>query len=254
MADELPHFGRWQKAKNRKFDETIVFVHHFGGNRSTSKRHQEFVNDLGFDCVAFDLAFNSPPTIPQMLKFITNFLFNPLSKIWLDVWIDQINDIPDAVPGKKILYSFSTPSAAAPGVIVEKKRQDVTAWVTDGGPFLDAWKCLGNYYRHQTKLTPHAQKIGTAVGYALLGQIGFEKRVNKWMRDFPAQIPILSVRSGRDKLVPVSAIDLFFHEKKKNLEVFEISESEHLEGLKTFPEKYRSVVGQFLSARSDSSR
>ena len=54
MSDEfLPFEGEWGRARERKFRETIVFVHHFGGSKRTVLRHVKMANDLGFDTAIY---------------------------------------------------------------------------------------------------------------------------------------------------------------------------------------------------------
>src|SRR5262245_31645992 len=98
-STRLPLDGRWVCSSKRQFEETIVFVHHYGGNRTNVKKHQEFVADLGFDSVAFTLTF---PYRPGWLKH------TPMGHLYWGVrdrWQQEIGQIIDAVPRQKIIYS-----------------------------------------------------------------------------------------------------------------------------------------------------
>ena len=53
----IPFDGQYFPSPEKKFRETIILVHHFGGSYHSLKRHQQFYNDLGFDCVGFNLSF-----------------------------------------------------------------------------------------------------------------------------------------------------------------------------------------------------
>ena len=214
-------------AKTRSFQETIVFTHHFGGQSSSTRRHQEFVNQLGFDCVSFNFRYNEIP--------------------WGKFWKRQLLQVLDEVPGDKIIYSFSSPSVATASAIVDEGRKDIKAWITDGGPFLEAFDCLVNYFRCQTILPRPFQIFGGAAGYVLMGAFGYEARVKNWMANFPKEVSILSIRSGQDKMVPVRAIDAFFAtDRNLDIEKFELFKAEHLEGLKNFPALYKPRVKDFL--------
>jgi hypothetical protein len=227
-----PQKPRWHRAKTRLFEETIVFTHHFGGHGASTKRHQDFVNALGFDCVSFNLAKDW-----RTLKLET----------FRQAWVKQLTGILDQVPGPKILYTFSSPSLATPEVIVDEKRNDIRAWICDGGPFLQMLHCFQNYYRYQANLTGALNQLAAVFAYGIVGCIGLESKVHQWMRDFPKDIPILSIRSGHDKMVPLSAIDEFFAGTSHlNFQKLEIAEAEHLEGLKHFPGIYEPTVRNFL--------
>lgn len=47
--------GQLYKSANKKFNETVILVPFFGAERQNLRRHIEFLNELGYDCVAFEL-------------------------------------------------------------------------------------------------------------------------------------------------------------------------------------------------------
>jgi len=221
----------YSRATHQNFEETIVFTHHFGGSHATTKRHQDFVNDLGFDCVSFDL----------------NCAKIPVYKTFFQVWREEIHGVLNAVPGNKIIFSFSSPSAASLATIIDGNRKDVRAWITDGGPFFDTFNCLENFYRFITPVAPWKLELMTAAAFVKIGGIGYKSRVRRQFESWPADIPILSIRTGNDRLVPIPAIDKFFAAGQNlPLQTFEITEAQHLEGLKNFPDLYKHAVKEFL--------
>ncbi|MCB0368686.1 MAG: hypothetical protein KDD45_04370, partial [Bdellovibrionales bacterium] len=102
---KLPYQAKRYLSKHKTFSEIIVFVHFYEGSAALIKRHVQLVNSMGFDAVAFDLLPSS------------SILRNPLSKRKYlgikHIWADQIESILNAIPEKKILFSFSNPSASA---------------------------------------------------------------------------------------------------------------------------------------------
>jgi pimeloyl-ACP methyl ester carboxylesterase len=229
-VNPLPHKGLWSRAETKRFAETVVFLHHFGGHRSSTHRHQKFVNTLGFDCVAFNL--------PSQIRSLSTFH---------EIWARQLSDILDAISGPKILMSFSTPSLAAFEVIGRLKRSDIRAWVCDGGPYLNPI-CVRNYYWHHIQAPLWLATIEGAIGYVLLFGLGFRKRVQQGFEGFPKDFPVLSVRAGQDMLVPERYIEEFFDLGKNiHLQVLQIPDAAHLEGLKSFPDVYGPRVKKFLT-------
>lgn len=241
----LPHEGHRFAAANKRFQETIVFLHHFGGNWESTRRHQHFVGDLGFDCVSLTLSRNRVPQPKDFIDFP--------SRTWMSVWIQELKEILDLIPGRKILFSFSTPSVAALGTIVTENRSDIAAWICDGGPFLHSLHCLGNYLRYQTK-TPAALILPIAwLSRTLMGGVNFETTISNWIRHYPAETPVLSVRCGEDRLVPLeAAAQLFDVNPNVPLQVLQIPEADHLEGLRLFPKIYEPAVSQFLTKHARS--
>ncbi len=54
----IPGEGAILSSPNKKYEELIVFVHFFGGNKLSMRRHVDFVNELGFDALTFNLSFD----------------------------------------------------------------------------------------------------------------------------------------------------------------------------------------------------
>jgi pimeloyl-ACP methyl ester carboxylesterase len=232
MTSDSPPSLHYHRAAKKSFQETIVFTHHFGGHHPSTKRHQDFVNELGFDCVSFDLNCKAPSSIFSTFR---------------SDWVAEVRDVLNQLPGEKIMYTFSSPSMATLGAIADGPRRDVRVWICDGGPFFQAYQCLKNYYIYQTKIPSALRDLVTSIAYLRIGAVGYETTVKRWFREFPPGVPILSIRAGQDKLVPVSAIDGFFAAGEHlQLHKLELSQAQHLEGLKTFPDAYKTGVKQFL--------
>jgi len=246
----LPFEGERRFSPSKKYEETVVFVHHFGGHKWSTKRHQDLVLDAGFDCVTFNLYFNSfegPQSAAQQLSKMFRHLVG-LEKDFVLQWAEQLNLILDQIPGDKVIFSLSSPSSAVASCWGLHQRTDLRAWICDCGPFLDAWQCFRNYSRYEAHLeNPPFLQAFTLLGYLLFGGLSYQKRMREWMSRLPPAFPLLSLRAGKDLLVPPSSIQKFFSPYKDlNLKVFCFEEAGHLTAIKSMPEKYRQVVVTFL--------
>jgi pimeloyl-ACP methyl ester carboxylesterase len=242
---ELPFDGELHTADSPKFKETIIFVHHFGGGKKTVLRHAAMVNEFGFNFVRFTLSFNQ--ALPsKLLPINADLKFGARH-----LWCDQIESILNAVPGKKIIYSFSMPSNSALEAIARRHAKDVVGWICDGGPFLELPKCIWNLYENQYKIESRLMRgVYTALSLALYG-FGFPKEAPLLFSKLPADFPILSFRGEKDLLVPPSAINELFSLAKRSkleldLDAVLIKNGGHLDGLKLEPEFYRKTVEKFL--------
>ncbi|MES2964720.1 MAG: alpha/beta hydrolase [Bdellovibrionota bacterium] len=244
-GDFLPFEGEWGRARERRFRETIVFVHHFGGSKRTVLRHVKMANDLGFDTVRFPLMFNK--VLPaQQLPITADLKFGARH-----VWAGQIESVLNSIPGKKIVYSFSMPSNGALEAIAKRRAKDVSAWVSDGGPFLQVLKCSWNLFEHQWRVQSKLLRgLFTGFSYFIFGH-GLDQESPKFIAMLPDGFHVLSIRGGKDPLVPQGAIeDVFKTADKIALERLVIPDGVHLDGLKNHEAEYLPVVSRFLKAHA----
>lgn len=228
------------KALDRRYDETILFVHHFGGSPKNMHRHVALVNELGFDAVTFQLLIND--FIPKQVPITGELRVGARH-----IWAEQVENMLNHIPGRKIVYSFSMPSLGALRAIGRRRANDVTAWVCDGGPFLDLIKCVWNLLEHEVKVENKiVRSLASVYGYAMFG-MGAERQVEKAAAALPRMFPVLSIRGEKDPLVPVSAIEeVFKHAPQIELVRAHLENGKHLDGLKNFPQEYRSFIEPFL--------
>jgi pimeloyl-ACP methyl ester carboxylesterase len=223
---------------------TIVFTPHFGGDISSIRRHQEFFSKLGYKTAFVPYEFgpqkNAPRTIFYMKAGVTG------------LWLSQLTSVLDKITGPKIIFSFSFPSCIVFQLMAEVPRSDVKAWITDGGPFLWPWLGISNYFKYTRRDLPQWKiSAAGAFGFVVLGGPLYMWRINRWVRKMPRAFPILSIRAGKDALVPEASIEaLFALNKDLNVKVLRIPEAEHMLGLKSFPEIYKPPLEQFLSTVS----
>lgn len=241
MSEKLPFDAELMPAKNRRFEETVVFVHHFGGSRRTVLRHMRLVNDLGFNGIRFDLIFSK--VRPQKQLPITGDLRFGVRH----VWANQIESILNATPGKKLLYSFSLPSSSALQAIAKRGARDISGLICDGGPFLQLPRCIWNLYEQEYKVESQIMRAGFTGASMLFWGFGFKEQMRQTLAEIPKDFPILSIRGWADTLVPSSAIEDFFSmQDHLDLEVLALPEAQHLKGLRDFPAEYAPRVETFL--------
>ena len=250
----LPFNAEFVPAAVKRFQETIVFVHHFGGTKDSLSHHVAMVNELGYDAVRFNLMFSHiNPTkhfpITADLKFGIRH-----------VWSEQIEAILNSTPGQKIIFSFSMPSNSALMALAHRHAKDVSGWICDGGPFLQLPKYVWNLYEHHYAIKSKLIR-GALTGASLLFYgTGFEKEAAGYVRALPTNFKVLSFRGMQDPMVPADAIDEVLigaapkadlSSPQKNtgrlsVETHSFEEGTHLDGLRNFAEPYRDHCQSFL--------
>lgn len=256
----LPYEGRLFRSRNKKFEETILFVPFFGAVQRELARHVKFVMDLGFDAVTFDLE-----KTPALMDF-SEGLFTPL-KNWKEltsvlkipissrnkfgikhIYADQIENMLNLIPGKKIVYSFSNPSGAAIEALARRKCSDVVGLLCDSGPsgkFIDSFF---NLAKQEWKIQFLPLTFSMAPVLSLLWSPHMHKDIHTHLESFPKGFKILSIRGWKDPMIPPDHIDAIF-EPHKNIDWRKLSlpEAGHLTGLRDFRAEYVPAVEKFLS-------
>ena len=243
MATEINKYP----AKNKKYKETIVFVHHFGGNARSYLRHIQFVNELGFDAVSFSLSYNSDD-FPKEVPWDSNFEIG-----YVHIWKEEIESVLNQLSGPKVLFGFSNPSGAMLLAAARRNYVDISAVICDGGPFLNTLKMMLPVITAPKRQFTWKTKVGIIFLNRMLFGKNYNQQAKSALESVPSRVPFLSIRSWRDKLVPSSNIDEYFSMNPKiDLEVLSLTEADHLQGLKTHPDEYKSRVGDFLIRVSSS--
>lgn len=238
----LPCDGEYFPSLNKQYREVVILIHHFGGSKYTLKRHQEFYNDLGYDCVAFNLSFQNIHNITKW-PLTADFKFGPRA-----VWVEEIERVLNAVTGPKIVVSLSFPSVAAAQAIARRWAADIKAWITEGGPFLQVWRCYWNYIKLEKKIQNPVLRASLAtLSYEILAGAKVEADLEAALEKFPAGFPILSVRGWQDPLVPLSALESAFQNPYKTVvKTLSLPNSGHVDGIKRDPEEYKATIKTFL--------
>lgn len=269
MAQIIPLNSIFERspAKSKKFREVIVFVHHYGGNKHSFSRHIEWVNELGFDAVTFDL--------PQ--KNLSQLTRLPIDKEWhlglRHVWADKIEEVLGSIGDNKFIFSFSYPGVAALEALARRHAIDVRGWIADGGPFKHLMAGIDNMLREEAldvvldeqtdgrlkfwlnwsiKKIGIARKLLSEATALAFGLMHYDRDVAVALKSLPDGFPILSLRGNKDALVQPYMIDDFFAgtESHLALQKFLFQHSGHLQGFRTDGEIYRQVVSSFLIERA----
>ena len=245
-VSELPYGAEWSRAPLKKFQETILFVPFYGAHKLALRRHAEFVNQLGYDCLLFDLK-DSPMKMMQ-------FPFSAHGDFGLKhVWADQVERLLGEMPGQKIIYSFSNPSMSAFEAVARRWAADIKGMVCDGGPSGNLWASMVNFYKYEKPLRTFPLRAAAATVAALLWEPNFVSTLDKDLKLLPKGFRILSIRGWKDRLITPQMIDAAFEAHPQlDWQKLSIPQAGHLNGLKDFASEYTPAVEQFLQQISTS--
>ena len=243
---DLPFKGVLHSAATKQFQETVVFLPFYGAHQNNLKRHVELVNELGYDCVSFDLKDHWSDMSPSVFKTGMKWGFK-------NIWADQLKDILDSIDGKKIIFSFSNSCGSAFEATVKRHWRDISGIICDSGPSGELWKSIFNYMTFEAKLPTLPLKVAMTTALTALWHPGFEAAIHKDLAKFPQGFRLLSIRGWKDKLISPKMIDSIF-EPHKNLDWQKLSlpDAGHLNGLKDFRNEYVPALTKFLGSVSTS--
>lgn len=217
-----------------------MFVHHMWGSHRTPRRHFQYLNDKGFDCVTFDLLLGSEEQPTQWhadLKYLYKGIFY--------LWTRQIRAVLNSIEGPKIVYAFSGPSLSA--LWASQGRSDIKKVICDGGPFHNIYSNTKNFFRDVVGIKNKVlNKAFAFVGTALWG-IQPLRKLHQVLSLWPKAIPILSIRGEADNIVSLESIQqVFAPHPNLNLTVLQLKHGKHLDGLRDFPEEYKACLQPFI--------
>ncbi len=243
LNKELPFDGEFFLSKSKKFKELIFFVHFYEGSKKQLLRHIRLVNQLGFDAFAFHLQGSHR-------NVLTHIPISAQGKFGMKhVYADQIEKLLNEIPGKKIIFSFSNPSASAIEAMARRQCSDTVALICDSGPTArfvqSAYNLLTSEYQLPFLPLRWALSPAFSVGWSPF----FHKDMVEHLNTFPEGFKILSIRGWKDKLIPAKDIDEVF-EPHAQLDWSKLSlpEAEHLTGLRDFKDEYVPAVTKFLDS------
>ncbi len=238
----LPFNGQIIPAHKKKYNETIVFVPFYRGNRLILQRHIEMVKELGFNSLYFDLKSD--------LEGLGDLPISSNLKWGIKhIWADQVESILNACQGPKIIYTFSYPASAAIEAIARRHANDIKALICDSGPSAQLYKPVYNLFKYEipTPFTP-LRFLRSAVSSFMLSPFWSEE-LKKDLSSFPPNFPVLSIRGWRDKIISPEWIDQVFEPHNQLAwQRLSLPKADHLNGLKDFREDYVAGVKQFLLA------
>lgn len=240
----FPFEGEFFLARNKKFEELIFFVHFFDGSKKQLLRHIRLVNELGFDAFAFQLQ----GTHRDLTKL--KIPVSAKSKFGLKhAYADQIEHLLNEIPGQKIIFSFSNPSASAIEAIARRNCSDILGMICDSGPTAEFIPSAFKLYTHEFKIRSFALRTILTPFLSAAWSLHFHKDIHKDLETFPEGFRILSIRGWKDLLIPPEHIDAVF-EPHVNLNWSKLSlpEAGHLTGLRDFKQEYAPALKSFLEA------
>lgn len=226
---------RFYYSKNKKPGSAlIVFVHFYGGHQRILKRHIQMINDLGFDTFAFNMPSRTDLSF-KMFEFHRFGLKHLYSKM-ITYFLDQL-------PGEKILYAFSNPSASAIESITDRlQKNDIKAFICDSGPSGKFMKSAWNLAIQQQ------QNPWLMMFFSFFWSLFFHKDLKKQLTSWPKNFPVLSVQPQNDVVIPPDHIaEVFKGLKNLKLEVY-TPQAGHLNALKLNPEEYTLKIKNFLTS------
>jgi hypothetical protein len=234
----MKYEGEFFRAPKKLHDELIFFVHFYGGSKKALRRHIEWVNSEGFDAFAFDLlgeaSFSNIP-LTSNLKFGLKHQY-----------ADQIESLLNEISGEKIVFAFSNPAAGAIEALSRRRCHDVKVLICDSGPSGKFIESVYNLYSGERKYSMPRSLVMTgflSFFWGLKLNAGLEEE----LKTFPENFPVLSVIGWKDTLIPRHHIEAVF-ENQSHLDWRKLSlpEGSHLNGLRDFPEEYKTAVMSFL--------
>lgn len=238
---ELSFNGEFLEASEKKFQETVVFVPFFGGRKPQLRRHSEFVRDLGFDSVLFDLKFD-----------IDVDIVSPNAGFGMKhVWADQIERVLNEVPGPKILYAFSNPSASAIEAIARRRAHEISGLICDSGPSAKLFWSMVNYFRFEKPVSFRPLRWASALTGTLAWSPDFTQAVHRDLLILPRGFRILSIQGWKDPLIPPDHIDKVFEPHPQiHWTRLGLPQAGHLNGLRDYYDQYVPPVTKFLHSIS----
>lgn len=227
-------------SEKQRYKETVVIVPFFGSQKAQLQRHIGLFNDLGFNVVTYDQSFTSLTILPQIMSSSQGLGFK-------HVWGDQIEGLLNAITGDKIIFAMSNPASGAIEAIGRRHGIDIKGLICDGGPTARFFKSIVNYLKTEEPLPTQVLRFGVAGLMTALWSPDFSKTLERDLKRFPKDFPILSIRGWKDHLIAPNHIDMVF-EPHPHLQWQKLSlpEADHLNGLRDYPDDYRPAVRAFL--------
>lgn len=210
----------------------------------------DYLNEKGFDCITFDLPHS------QLMDMVRP----PISKKWKlgarQIWTEKIESVISKVSGPKVIYSFSSPSSAALVALSKNtEKNEIKAWICDGGPFVRPVDGIENLVE-EWGISANRKKLRRAIAHSLAflwGSLNYERELKKALKKLPAGFPILSFRAKKDHLVSPDMIDEIFKLHPTPVRAITLPDSGHLKGFKEDPSVYFRALEDFIDGVARSS-
>ena len=244
-SHSLPYDGELFLPQEQKFKEIIIFTHHYGGHKKQLRKHIQFVNQIGFRAVAFNL-FPQPFSGSWALLKDPCFYISPLQTRWKKQILKISNFFQDE---PKIFFAFSFSCNVISQLI--HKIPHTQAVIFDGGPFAQLIKNPWKYLSYQESISnPLLRALAIIPWNFFCGFYSLKFKINRSMKKWQKGFPVLSYQATQDKLVPPDTINaLLTPHSHLNTQVVSIF-AKHLQGMKVRPEEYQIALKNFLVQNS----
>lgn len=236
----FPFAGEYFRSQQRKYSEVVFFVHFFGGSKKALKRHIDFVNELGFDAFAFNLAKKFDilhPPVASNGKFGLKH-----------VYALEIETLLNQIPEKKIVFAFSNLAASAIEAMARRNCQDTVALICDSGPSGKFIQSAYNLYTYELKTSLLPWRLAKTALMWPMWSLYLHQDVHPDLDQFPEKFRVLSIRGWKDKLIAPDHIDeIFDPHPRLQWQKLNLPEAGHLVGLRDYPQDYKPIVQKFLA-------
>lgn len=240
VAKSFSFDGELFKAKQKKYQETVLLVPFFQGKKINLKRHIEWLNEIGYDCVFFDLK--------DEWHEVGFHLFTKDKRFGMKhVWTEQIETMLSEIAGQKIIFSFSNPSASAIESIARCGGNNIAGFICDSGPSGSLNESMIRYFSVEKPIPFFPIKWAASWAVTLLWHPNFKKVIHQDLEKFPKGFRVLSIRGWKDPLITPQMIDQLFEPHSQiDWQKLSLPEAGHLNGLKDFRDQYIEPVARFL--------
>lgn len=236
----IPFDGEIFEPDKKKFEEIIIFTHHYGGNKKHSRRHIQFVNQLGFQAFSFNLY---PQPFQGSIQLIKKIGFSSIRS----KWEKQLQTIFSIVKGKKIVFSFSFSCNLTASM--SHQYPDIKALIFDGGPFARPIHNPWLYLSHQEVVSNPVLRALAIIPWNIFFNFFLLKfKIHQSLKKLPKKFPILSLQAMDDMLVPPEIISELLSPHKYHLDITKakLKGVQHIQGIKTQREMYLNILKKFL--------
>lgn len=226
----------------------IVLIPFYRAPVNSLKRHYQLLEKLGYS--GFRVHLQDDPKL-----FVRKALFSNSGKYGAkSVWADQIESVLNAIPGDKIVFSFSNPSSPTIEAIGRRQAADILGLICDSGPAGHFWTSALNLFREKTE-NKNFLFSNLLVGgvYATLTEkiwnLNILESLHQDLQKFPEHFPVLSIRGWKDHLIAPDSIDAVFSDATQlRFTKLSLPDAGHLDGLKKSPVEYEQGLKNFLQS------
>ncbi len=231
--------------KDSYFRPVIALIHNFGGTEEHFLKHVQYLNQLGFDAVTFDLSWHKNGDRVIFFRRIRK------------AWSKEIKTALTEILQKRdiIVFTFSGLGACTFDAVAEllpRHRDKIKSLIFDSGPFDEYSTCVDRmleyYYGIKTKWLRSALTKLLVFAWDPENSQTTRQKIAEILKLKP-ELPVLSIEGARDKIVPIAFIQNCFEMIRNTSQhftqvIFELGG--HLTSFKEEPAKYKATLRKFL--------